>query len=77
MPWLGLLGVIGWNYSVHRRRLRACPTGCDHWPHRTICATTRRLLPREIATAGLSAGFAYLLAHVWRGYPPRIIKETL
>lgn len=76
MPWFGLVGVIGWNYSVHRRRLRTCPTGCDHWPHRTICATTRHLLPRHVSAALLALGYGYLSAHVWRGYPRRL-KETL
>lgn len=71
MPLLGIFGVIGWNYSVHRRRLRACPTGCDHWPHRTICATFRRYVPRWAVIPFWSAVTGYMIPHLWRGYPRR------
>lgn len=61
MAWLGLLATVGWNYVNYRRgRL-------------TICATTRRALPRPVSALALALGYAYLAAHVWRGYQP---KET-
>lgn len=67
MPgWAALLGVFGYNYSRYRRGLP------------TICATTRRLLPRSVAAVALCVGFAYLLGHVLNGYPPRpsLERET-
>ena len=58
MPaWCGLLGVLLYNYTRHRRGLP------------TICATTRRLLPRPVSAAALAGGYLYLAVHVWRGYP--------
>lgn len=64
MPaWACLLGTLGYNYHRHRRGLP------------TICATTRRLIPRTVSAALLSAGFAYLITHVWRGYAS-LEKET-
>lgn len=61
MPgWVCLLGTLAYNYARYRRGKP------------TICAVTRRALPRPVSTAALTVGFAYLLGHVWRGYP----KET-
>lgn len=58
MPgWALLLGTVAYNYSRHRRGLP------------TICATTRRLLPRHVSAVGLAVGWLYLAVHVWRGYP--------
>lgn len=60
MPaWCGLLGVLAYNYTRHRRGLP------------TICATTRRLLPRSLADALVVAVFAWLLGHIHNGYPRR------
>lgn len=58
MPgWLALLGTLAYNYNRHRRGLP------------TICATTRRMLPRLVACPALIIGAVYLVTHVWRGYP--------
>lgn len=58
MPgWALLLGTLAYNYNRHRRGLP------------TICATTRRLLPRHVSATGLAVGWLYLAVHVWRGYP--------
>ncbi len=58
MPGVVLLvAAIVVNYGQHRR-------------HRaTICALTRRHLPPRVFAAAFTAGFAYLLTHVLRGYP--------
>lgn len=56
-PWAPLVGTLGYNYLRHRRGLP------------TICSTARRHVPRKVAVAGLSLGFAWLLPHVVRGYP--------
>lgn len=55
-PWLPLAGTLGFNYARHRVGLS------------TICSTTRKYVPREVATVGLFAGFGVLLVHVRRGY---------
>jgi len=61
MPgWACLLGTLAYNYNRYRRGKP------------TICAVTRRTLPRPVSAAVLAAGYGYLAAHVWRGYP----KET-
>lgn len=60
---VGLLGVIALNYRRHKRGKP------------TICATFRRYVPRWAVApfwAGLSA---YMIPHLWRGYPRRP-KET-
>lgn len=58
MPgWALLLGTLVYNYSRHRRGLP------------TICATTRRALPRPVSATALAGGYLYLAIHVWRGYP--------
>ena len=35
----------------------------------TICATTRRALPRPVSAGLLAGGWLYLAVHIWRGYP--------
>lgn len=57
MPGVVLLvAAIVVNYSQHRRR------------RPTICATTRRFLPRPVSAAALTGGWLYLAVHIWRGY---------
>lgn len=56
---VGLLGVLVLNYLRHRRGLA------------TICATVRRHVPRWAVGPLWGALTAYLLPHLWRGYPPR------
>lgn len=60
---VGLLGVIALNYLRFRRGLP------------TICATFRRHLPRWTVVPAVGALAAYLIPHLWRGYPPRL-KES-
>lgn len=57
MAWLGLLATIAWNYANYRRG------------RVTICALTRRTLPRPVSAVALALGYLYLAGHVWRGYP--------
>lgn len=59
-PICCLVGTIVFNYLRHR----------NGWGP-TICATTRRLLPKPVATALVVGIFAWLLPHVRRGYLPR------
>lgn len=60
MPaWCGLLGVLVYNYSRHRRG------------RPTICAVTRRTLPRCIFMSAWAAFNAWFIPHVLRGYPRR------
>lgn len=64
MPGVLLLAAaVVVNYTQHRR-------------HRaTVCQLTRRTLPPRVFAAAFTAGFAYLLTHVLRGYQPRA-EET-
>ena len=59
MAWFGLAATIAWNYHEYRHG------------RPTICAITRRTLPRPVFLAvGLAAAGA-LGIHVCKGYPPR------
>lgn len=55
-PWAALLGVLAYNYRCHRRG------------RPTICATTRRYLPRWAFLTGWAALTGYMVPHVLRGY---------
>lgn len=60
MPGVVLLAAaVVVNYRQHRRG------------RPTICSTTRAHVPAPLVAAGLSAGYAYLLGHLLRGYSKR------
>lgn len=56
-PWLPLAGALAYNVRRHMQGKS------------TICSTTRRLLPKTVAVAGLFVGFEALLVHYLNGYP--------
>lgn len=56
MAWLGIAAVVGWNYHEYRHG-RA-----------TICAVTRRTIPRPVFAIAFPTAAAGLAVHVWRGY---------
>ena len=58
MAWLGLGLTIAWNWHEYRHG------------RPTICAVTRRALPRPAFLALGAAGAAALGIHVWNGYRP-------
>ena len=58
-----VLGLLGWNYSRHRRGLQ------------TFCAWFRAHVPRWAVIPIWSAITAYMIPHLWRGYARRT-KES-
>lgn len=55
MAWLGIAATVAWNYHQYRHG------------RMTICAATRRALPRPAFALG-TAGAIGLGVHVCRGY---------
>lgn len=55
-PWGPMAATIGFNYACHRLGLP------------TLCSTTRRYLPREVAMTLLAIGVTTLGVHIYRGY---------
>lgn len=56
MAWLGLGGTLVWNYVQYRRGKL------------TICAATRRVLPKPVFLGLAAGGFGSLVVHVIKGY---------
>ena len=65
LPWAALLGTLGLNFWQHKHG------------RPTICATTRRFLPKPIACVLLFVGFVALVAHVLDGYDVKIDLSDL
>lgn len=66
MPaWAALLGVVAYNYSRHRRGLP------------TICAVTRRVLPRWAVVLAWAVLTGFMVPHLVRGYARDCIEKEL
>lgn len=55
-PWVPLGATLAFNVGCHVVGLP------------TLCSTTRKYVPREVAMPLLAGGAVVLAVHVWRGY---------